>query len=136
MNQVRAMPFADADQANQVMAAAKSVKTDAGNRFDLRQIIAEGVALHLVDQDGASVGGFVLQPFNNALWITAAAGRAGVPLCPVIDATATDRARLGGYVSVCFKTERRGLVAKTRRLGYHLDRKEGRTYYMRKGIHD
>jgi hypothetical protein len=131
---IRAGLFADPDEALLHLAAAKSHKTDSDDAHDMRALIAAGVAVRLVDADGETVGGYVVQPFNRVLWITAAAGRADVPLCPIIDAHATEQARQGGYVALGFQTERRGLVDRTTSLGYFLTSKIGRTFYMRKNL--
>jgi hypothetical protein len=131
---IRAGLFADPDEVLAHLAPAKSHKTDADDAFDLRALVAAGVAVRLVGEDGETVGGYIVQPFGRVLWITAAAGRADIPLCPLIDAHATAQARQGGYEAVGFRTERRGLVDRATPLGYFLTRQEGRTFYMRKSL--
>lgn len=134
MNGTRRTLFADVDDAVRHLAPAQSAKTDSAGRFDLARLILDGAAFRVTDQGGEHLAAYVLQPFGRALWITAAAGRAGVPLCPIIAAHAVDQAGMAGFDRVMFRTERRGLVARTRRLGFELVRQVGPAYYMNKEI--
>jgi hypothetical protein len=132
--QTRVLFMGDHNAAVRLLGPAKSAKTDHADQFDLADVVRAGVAYRVVDPAGAHMAAFVLQPFGQALWITAAAGRAGMPLCTSIDDHATNMARQAGYRRLMFRTERAGLVARARRLGWHLVRQSGRSYYMNKDI--
>lgn len=126
--------FLTDDEAVRHLAPAKSAKTDRADRFALADVVRAGLAYRVVGAAGDHLAALVLQPFGAALWITAAAGRAGMPLCPLIDQFATEAARVGGYRAVAFRTERRGLVARARALGYEVERQNEHTYIMKKSI--
>lgn len=134
MNHTRLHHIPRLDDAVYSLAPAQSLKTDREGRFDLARIVEEGTPYRVVNLDGRHQAAFVVQPFGRALWITAAAGRARAPLCPLIDHYAVQLARDGGYEAVEFRTERRGLVARAIPLGYHLARRERGAYIMTKEI--
>lgn len=136
MGKVSAGLFADLEAAHAALSPAQSHKTDQAGRWDLRKLIADGSPVRLVDQDGQTAAAYVVQPFGRTLWITAAAGRAGFPLCPEIDQFATAQARQGNYAALAFRTERAALVMVTERLGYRVQRQDGASYYMRKSLND
>jgi hypothetical protein len=134
MRDTRLALFADLDEAARHLAPSQSSKTDSAGRYDLRDLVKQGAPYRIVDEDGRHLAALVLQPFGQVLWITAAAGRAGRPLCPVITQHAADQARRAGLRRIAFRTERAGLVKRAYLLGYDLVSNRDGAYIMQKEI--
>lgn len=79
--------------------------------------------------DGNAIGAIVLQNRGRELWIQAAAGRAAVDLCDVIDGITTN---CGDFDTVAFMTHRRGLAKKAIDRGYEVAGIDNGRYTMRK----
>lgn len=120
--------------AGGLLAPILGRRTDVNGVHSLADLVARGDPWAIYDEGGQAVACYVLQDFGRGLlWITAAAGRAGVDLCQVIDSVTMSHAR-GAYREVGFRTERRGLVRKVEKLGYYVQRQEGPAYFLRKNV--
>lgn len=129
-----ALLLSDQAEACRLLAAAQSPKTDAAGRFSLAAMVTRGAAYQVRDARGEAVAAYLVEASNGALWITAAAGRAPDDLVRILSRLAEHQAFECGLRAVGFRTERRGLVRKTLRLGYAITRQEGNEYFMRKTI--
>lgn len=98
-----------------VLAAAEAPRCNPAGVQTLDEMCRAGQCFKLVDA-GRIVGAYVVQPFDDELWITAAAGAAAHDLTKVIDAAVAHQGR--EFDAVVFTTARPGLVKKTMALGY------------------
>ena len=81
---------------------------------DTLAMCQSGLCLEVSDPTGAAV--IVVEVVNGVAWINAAGGGGGQNLCPAINAAVAGL----GATSVGFQTQRRGLVRRAERLGYHV----------------
>ncbi len=121
------------DDACRLLAAAQSPRTDAAGRFSLPDLVGRGRA-YQISGDGEPVAAYLVEVAGDALWITAAAGRAPDDLVAVLSRFAVHQAFDRGLSAVAFRTERRGLVRKARRIGYQITRQDGNEYFLRKTL--
>lgn len=132
MTHLVALPLAE-DEALQMLAPAKSPKTDSGDRFDLGAVVRAGSPFK-VTANGVPVGAYVVQGFGDVLWATAAAGSAAFDLIAVMNQFVHVQAKAAGFTELAIRTERRGLVRKAKRLGWKVTRQDGAQYFLRKSI--
>lgn len=129
-----AIPIRYTTVAERLLAAAQSPKTDGEGRFSLADMVARGQAYLVYSSEGETVAAYLVEPSGDALWITAAAGRAPDNLVAILSRFAEHQAYERGFVAVGFRTERRGLVRKALRIGYAITRQDGDEYFLRKSI--
>jgi len=121
-------------EAHRLLSAAQSPKTDAAGQFCLANLVARGVPYEVYNSDGDTAAAFLVERSNDALWITAAAGRAPDNLVAIVSRFAEHQAYERGLSAVGFRTERRGLVRKAMRIGYAITSQDGNEYFLRKSI--
>lgn len=97
---------------------------------DAAAIIQRGTCFAM-QRNGETLGAYVLESSGPNLWITAAVGWGDVDLtgemARLVDLQAAP------FEAVMFRTRRRGLVHKARRLGYQVHDESCGRYIMRKG---
>lgn len=130
---IRAVPCAPR-LARRLLAGLESAKTNSDGDISLDELMARpgSQAYAVLDGAGRWVAAYTLLPAGAVLWSTAFAGRAGFDLTAVLDGLLMQQA--AEFSAVMFRTERRGLVAKAQRLGWKIDRLEGRAHYMKKEV--
>jgi hypothetical protein len=106
------------DQVRGIFAAVPIGKVQISEADDIDGILAQGQSFILRNEAGEAIGAYVLVVRGGEVWISAAAGRAGVDLTAAIAALVETQAEQ--FDSIAFQTKRRGLVKKTQRLGYQL----------------
>ena len=102
----------------EVRALLEAMPAEKVGHADFAGILEAGQCFKVIDQAGATVGAYVLRAKGSEVWISAAAGRAGVDLTAGMFALIEQQS--GQFDSIGFQTKRRGLVKKAQRHGYEI----------------
>lgn len=119
------------EEVRAILASGWNGKTKTSDE-SLDDLLALGKTYKVIDGAGKLVAGYILQVCGAELWIALAVGAAHFDLSVFGMQLIERQARQ--FDSIGFKTMRRGLVRKLRRIGFEIVDQEGDVFTMRKNL--